>query len=38
MKEWIISGRVKANDEEEARYKATLKGGHGILVFDEVKE
>ena len=31
-----ISGEIEAENEEEARFKATVEGGHGILDFEEV--
>jgi len=31
-----ISGEIEAENEEEARFKATVEGGHDILEFEEV--
>lgn len=33
-----ISGEIEADNEEEARFKATVEGGHDYLDFEEIKD
>lgn len=35
MVKFYISGEIEAKDEEEARFKATIEGGCGILKFKD---
>uniref|UniRef100_A0A6M3LUQ0 Uncharacterized protein n=1 Tax=viral metagenome TaxID=1070528 RepID=A0A6M3LUQ0_9ZZZZ len=37
MKKFKIVGEIEAEDEEDARFKATIEGGNDILTFEEVK-
>jgi len=38
MKKYKITGEITADSEEDARFKATIEGGNGILEFEEIKE
>ena len=38
MKKYKITGEIEADNEEDARFNATIEGGNGILEFEEIIE
>lgn len=38
MAKYKIIGEIEADDEEDARFKATIEGGNGVIEFEEIKD
>lgn len=37
MPRYKISGEIEASNEEDARFRATIEGGNGIIEFEEIE-